>query len=64
MDLKINNNDLSKLKKFELLTKCKELNISKCSSKNKNEIINAITQYIENNKKNYEQNIINQNIYY
>ena len=39
--------DLTKLSKIELLSKCKELKITKCASKNKSELIEAI-----NNKKN------------
>jgi site-specific DNA-methyltransferase (adenine-specific) len=35
--------DLSKLSKKELLSKCEELGITKCKSKNKNELINLIT---------------------
>lgn len=58
IDLRMNNNDLLKLTKSELLTICNERNISKCSSKNKKEIINAITQDMKNNKEIYEQNII------
>ena len=35
--------DLSKLSKKELLSKCEELGIAKCKSKNKTELINLIT---------------------
>lgn len=37
--------ELSKLNKKELITKCNELNIMKCKSKNKEELINLINNY-------------------
>lgn len=54
----MNINDLTILTKFELLTKCKELNILQSSLKKKNELINCILNYFENNKVIYEQNIL------
>ena len=42
--------DLNKLSKDELLEKCEELKISKCKSKNKNELIDLI-----NNKTTKKQ---------
>lgn len=36
--------DLTKLSKKELLTKCEELGITKCKSKNKNELVELINQ--------------------
>lgn len=38
------SDDLNKFTKTELLAKCKELNISKCSSKNKTELIKLIQE--------------------
>jgi hypothetical protein len=49
--------ELSSLSKKELLNKCSELGIIKCSSKNKLELIQLI-----NNKNIENQNIENQNI--
>lgn len=49
------SDDLAKLTKFQLLTKCKELNISNCSSKNKNDLIKMISTHIQNNNKAYQQ---------
>ena len=43
--------DLTKLSKTELLQKCKELEIIKCKSKNKKELIILI------NNKNIQENI-------
>ena len=37
--------DLSKLSKEELLIKCDELQIVKCKSKNKSELIDLIKKY-------------------
>ena len=34
--------DISKMSKIELLEKCKELGITKCSSKNKTQLIELI----------------------
>ena len=34
--------DISKMSKLELMEKCKELGITKCSSKNKGELIGLI----------------------
>jgi len=44
--------DISKMSKLELLEKCKELGITKCSSKNKGELIDLI-----NNKTNTKKNV-------
>lgn len=40
--------DLNNLTKSELLAKCEELGITKCRSKNKNDLINLITNYSNN----------------
>jgi DNA (cytosine-5)-methyltransferase 1 len=58
MDLTTDN--LSKLKKSELLTKCQKMCLSKYSSKNKNELINLIIQKNkESSDKIYKQNNTN-----
>lgn len=44
--------DISKMSKLELLEKCKELGITKCSSKNKGELIDLI-----NNKTHTKKNV-------
>lgn len=41
--------DLSKLTKTKLLEKCQELGITKCKSKNKNELIDLINNHTSNN---------------
>jgi len=43
--------DISKMSKLELLEKCKELGITKCSSKNKGELIGLINANIQSKKK-------------
>ena len=43
--------DLTKLPKSELLEKCEELGITKCKSKNKGELINLINHTIQSKKK-------------
>jgi site-specific DNA-methyltransferase (adenine-specific) len=61
--------DLSKLNKNELITKCKELNITKYSSKNKSELIKLIedknlnvdVESINVNKKKYKNENENEN---
>ena len=45
--------DISKMSKIELLEKCKELGITKCSSKNKGELIDLINSKTHT-KKNVE----------
>jgi len=45
--------DISKMSKLELLEKCKELGITKCSSKNKGELIDLINSKTHT-KKNVE----------
>ena len=51
-------NDLLNLLKSELLIKCKELNITKCSHKNKNELIKLIQEKnISNKEINNNKNI-------
>jgi hypothetical protein len=45
--------DISKMSKLELLEKCKELSITKCSSKNKGELIDLINSKTHT-KKNVE----------
>jgi DNA (cytosine-5)-methyltransferase 1 len=42
--------DTSKMSKFELLEKCKELEITKCNSKNKGELIGLINAKIQSTK--------------
>ena len=58
--------DLTKLSKPELLSKCEELGITKCKSKNKNELIGLINhknELIENDEENKKDEIINNNYY-
>jgi DNA (cytosine-5)-methyltransferase 1 len=43
--------DISKMSKLELLEKCKELGITKCSSKNKSELIDLINSKTHTKKK-------------
>lgn len=47
------NNMIEKMSKLELLKKCQELGIRKCSSKNKSELINLI-----NSKNNFQDIIV------
>ena len=47
----INDMDLTKLLKIELLEKCEELGIKKCKSKNKGELIHLINAKIQSKKK-------------
>ena len=49
----INDMDLTKLLKVELLEKCEELGIKKCKSKNKGELIHLINAKIQSKKKSY-----------
>lgn len=51
--------DLTKLSKTELLEKCKEIGITKCKSKNKNELIEVIEK--SNNAKKKVKLIIEEN---
>lgn len=53
-------NDISKMNKLELLEKCQELSITKCSSKNKSQLIKLINskQEAEANNTYQTQNII------
>ncbi len=53
-------NDISKMNKLELLEKCQELSITKCSSKNKSQLIKLINlkQEVEANNTYQTQNII------
>ena len=53
-------NDISKMNKLELLEKCKELSITKCSSKNKSQLLELINskQEAEANNTYQPQNII------
>jgi DNA adenine methylase len=46
--------NINNLKKSELLDKCKELNITGCSSKKKSELIKLINEKIENNLEKQE----------
>ena len=57
---KINIEDIKKLKKSDLLIKCKSLNIDNCSSKNKAELISIIENKIkeQNEEIIYEKPII------
>lgn len=43
--------DISKMNKLELLEKCKEIGITKCSSKNKGELIDLINAKTQSKKK-------------
>jgi predicted metal-dependent phosphotriesterase family hydrolase len=43
--------DISKMSKLELMEKCKEFGITKCSSKNKGELIDLINSKIHTKKK-------------
>ena len=52
----IEDMDLTNLSKIELLTKCEELGIIKCKSKNKGELIELINS--KNTFKNEEENNI------
>jgi DNA (cytosine-5)-methyltransferase 1 len=56
------NNNLLNLTKLELLTKCKELGITKCSSKNKSELIDLIKNKTTNPINNINE-INNENQY-
>ena len=51
-------NDISKMNKLELLERCKELSITKCSSKNKSQLIELINSKQEANNTYQPQNII------
>lgn len=51
----IEETDLTKLSKIELLSKCEEFGIKRCKSKNKRELIELITGY--NNTKNNNDHI-------
>ena len=53
-------NDISRMNKLELLEKCKELSITKCSSKNKSQLLELINskQEAEANNTYQPQNII------
>lgn len=53
--------DLSKMSKLELLEKCKELGITKCSSKNKGELIDLINSKTHTNTKKNVETIIEDN---
>ena len=56
--------DFSKMKKTELLKKCKELSIIKCSNKNKTELIELInTKLYSNNKEHNIDEDANKKIY-
>jgi hypothetical protein len=57
----IENMDLTKLSKTELLVKCEEIGIKKCKSKNKEELINLINSKIS--KKLLKKKIILKHIY-
>jgi site-specific DNA-methyltransferase (adenine-specific) len=50
--------DTSKMSKTELLEKCKELGITKCKSKNKEELIELITNTEKKNDKKIENEVI------
>ena len=57
--------DNSKLTKIQLLEKCKELGIIKCSSKNKKHLIELIkSKHKTNNNttEKYENNLISENV--
>ena len=50
---KITEQDISKMNKLELLEKCKELGITKCSSKTKSQLIELITPTKKKNETNF-----------
>jgi len=50
--------ELNKLKKHELLTKCEELGITKCKTKNINQLIELINQKNSKNSKNSKYTLI------
>jgi site-specific DNA-methyltransferase (adenine-specific) len=55
--------DISKMSKIDLLEKCKELDITKCSSKNKSqliELINSNHKTNNNNTEKYKNGLINE----
>lgn len=55
--------DMSKLSKIELLQKCKELGITKCSSKNKPQLIELINSNLQkNNTEEYKNVLISKDI--
>ena len=56
--------DISKMSKNDLLEKCKELGITKCSSKKKSQLIELInsTHKINNNTEEYKNVLINENV--
>ena len=53
--------DYSKMKKIELLEKCKELGIIKYSSKNKKELIELISKNINSNSDDNNSIVIENN---
>ena len=69
ISINIKEMDLTKLSKYELLSKCEELGITKCKSKNKTELIDLINK-VSSPKKNVgliiedddNKNICNDNI--
>jgi site-specific DNA-methyltransferase (adenine-specific) len=52
--------DTSKMNKFELLKKCQELKITKCSSKNKSQLIELINKSIKNIEEYQDEVVINE----
>jgi DNA-cytosine methyltransferase len=77
INLKLNNNennitkntieqkDILKMSKIELLEKCKEMGITKCSSKNKPkliELINSKTKTTTNNTEEYKNILISETV--
>jgi signal recognition particle GTPase len=56
--------DTSKMSKFELLKKCQELGITKCTSKNKPQLIELINSNhkTSNNAEEYKNILINEDV--
>jgi adenine-specific DNA methylase len=54
--------DISKMSKINLLQKCKELGITKCSSKNKLQLIELINSNLKNNTEEYKNILISEDI--
>jgi len=52
--------DISKMNKIELLDKCKELGITKCSSKNKSQLIELINSKNKTSNTEEYKNVINE----
>ena len=58
MNININSNNINKMNKVELLVKCKELGITKCSSKNKTQLIELIDSKLLLGQNNSVLNVV------